>query len=50
MLSSLIDNTIDMIRMNGIREEDMVHMRYEIMKQAAEVGREGCRVVYEKAI
>jgi len=38
MLSSLIDNTIDMIGMNGIREEDMVYMRYETMKQAAEVG------------
>ena len=49
-MSLLIDNTIDMVRMNGIREEDMVHMRYEIFKQAAEVGREECRVVVEKAI
>jgi hypothetical protein len=48
MLSSLIDNTIDMVRINGISEEDMVHMRYEIMKQAAEVGREDAVLFMKK--
>lgn len=37
MLTSLIDNTINMVRMKGIREEDIVPLRDRIMKQAAEV-------------
>jgi uncharacterized protein (UPF0216 family) len=37
MLTSLIDNTINMVRMKGIREEDIVPLRDRIIKQAAEV-------------
>ena len=37
MLTSLIDNTMDMARMNGIKEEDITLLRDQIIKQAAQI-------------
>jgi hypothetical protein len=37
MLTSLIDKAIDMAKKNGIKEEDIGHVRDQIIRQAAEI-------------